>query len=86
MSTDGAEGMCPACGGAGGGPLGRAGRAWDTEDYVCPRCDGLGVIVLRDADALPISGPGVAKATPAASPALGPVALPLGQKRVIGKA
>lgn len=36
---------CPACGGAGGGPFGRSGSAWDVETYVCPRCEGLGVVV-----------------------------------------
>jgi hypothetical protein len=35
---------CPACGGSGGGPFGRPGSAWDVETYVCPRCDGLGVV------------------------------------------
>ncbi len=35
---------CPACGGCGGGPFGRAGSAWDVEGYKCPRCAGLGVI------------------------------------------
>ena len=39
---------CPACGGAGGGPFGRAGSAWDAEDYVCPRCEGVGAIMLED--------------------------------------
>jgi hypothetical protein len=82
MSVDETQTACPACGGAGGGPLGRAGRAWDSEDYVCPRCRGLGVLVIREADSAPVSGPGVVKATPASPPA----ALPLGQKRVIGKA
>jgi hypothetical protein len=35
---------CPACGGAGGGPFGRPGSAWDIETYICPRCEGLGVV------------------------------------------
>ncbi len=39
---------CPSCGGAGGGPFGRAGSAWDDEDYVCVRCEGAGVIALDD--------------------------------------
>lgn len=39
---------CPSCGGAGGGPFGRAGSAWDDDDYVCPRCKGAGVIALDD--------------------------------------
>jgi hypothetical protein len=47
--------MCPSCGGGGGGPIGRAGSAWDDESYVCPRCAGSG----RVTDA----GPGVAKAS-----------------------
>ncbi len=49
---------CPACGGAGGGPFGRAGSAWDDESYVCPRCKGAGVIPLDDA----MVRPGLAKA------------------------
>lgn len=40
---------CPACGGAGGGPFGRAGSAWDDEGYVCPRCKGEGTIVVGEA-------------------------------------
>jgi hypothetical protein len=58
---------CPSCGGAGGGPFGRAGGAWDTEDYVCPRCEGAGTI---EADgARPSTRPGIAKAqTPQAAP------------------
>jgi hypothetical protein len=35
---------CPACGGAGGGPFGLAGSAWDVEGYVCSRCEGAGVL------------------------------------------
>ena len=46
---------CPACGGAGGGPFGRAGSAWDDEEYVCPRCKGEGVVSIR---------PGIVKAQP----------------------
>jgi len=38
---------CPSCGGSGGGPFGRAGSAWDTETYVCPRCEGSGQIDLQ---------------------------------------
>jgi hypothetical protein len=52
---------CPACGGAGGGPFGRPGSRWDTEDYVCPRCAGSGVVTV----AAPLSDaarPGVVKA------------------------
>ena len=39
---------CPSCGGAGGGPFGRAGSAWDDDEYVCPRCKGVGAIALDD--------------------------------------
>jgi hypothetical protein len=46
---------CPACGGAGGGPFGPAGSAWDDDEYVCPKCAGEGIIAL----------PGVVKAAPA---------------------
>ena len=52
-----ADATCPACGGSGGGPLGRAGGAWDDEDYVCPRCDGEGYV----SHPLPASRPGIAK-------------------------
>lgn len=52
------ERECPACGGAGGGPFGRAGSAWDDEAYVCPRCEGEGRIAL----APPSQRPGIAKA------------------------
>jgi DnaJ-class molecular chaperone len=66
-----AKETCPACGGAGGGPFGRAGSAWDTEDYVCPRCAGAGVILTTVS--LPASvRPGIAKppqAVPAEKPA-----------------
>lgn len=51
---------CPACGGAGGGPFGRAGSAWDDEAYVCPRCKGLGV--LTGEEAVPSVRPGIVKA------------------------
>jgi hypothetical protein len=41
--------------------MGRAGSAWDTEDYVCPRCEGEGMILLAE----PLSQrPGLVKATP----------------------
>jgi hypothetical protein len=63
MSSDEIE-PCPACGGAGGGPLGRAGGAWDTEDYVCPRCKGAGVLT---GDAT-VPRPGVTKAKPTPAP------------------
>jgi hypothetical protein len=49
---------CPACGGAGGGPFGPAGSAWDDESYVCPRCKGTGVIAWDDVAVRP----GLAKA------------------------
>jgi len=75
MDAERAEAACPACGGAGGGPLGRAGSAWDTEDYVCPRCDGRGIVLCQEA--VPTSRPGVVKA-PAP-------AVPLG-RQVVGKA
>ncbi|HVJ92024.1 MAG TPA: hypothetical protein VM580_19620 [Labilithrix sp.] len=53
---------CPACGGAGGGPIGRAGSAWDNEDYVCPRCKGEGMILATQ----PLSQrPGLVKAAAA---------------------
>ncbi len=54
---------CPACGGAGGGPIGRAGSAWDDEDYVCPRCKGAGVIALDDV-MVQSQRPGIVKAVP----------------------
>lgn len=54
---------CPACGGAGGGPFGRAGSAWDDEDYVCPRCKGAGAIALDDV-MVQSQRPGIAKALP----------------------
>jgi hypothetical protein len=52
---------CPACGGAGGGPLGRAGSAWDDESYVCPRCEGEGVVRLSP----DVPRPGIVKAVDA---------------------
>lgn len=56
---------CPSCGGAGGGPFGRAGGAWDDEEYVCPKCEGLGMIAVVPE---PVSvRPGLMKATPAAA-------------------
>jgi hypothetical protein len=54
---------CPACGGAGGGPFGRAGSSWDDEAYVCPRCKGLGII-LTEEEAAAVSRPGIAKTAP----------------------
>jgi hypothetical protein len=87
MEGERAEAVCPSCGGAGGGPLGRAGRGWDTESYVCPRCEGLGVILVRDVDDIPLSGPGIVKVAPSAPPpvAIPPVPMPF-EKRIVGKA
>lgn len=59
---------CPACGGAGGGPFGRAGSAWDTEDYVCFRCEGVGMVAMDDG-MVPSQRPGLVKANPDAAPA-----------------
>ncbi len=54
---------CPACGGAGGGPFGPAGSAWDDEEYVCPRCKGVGMVLLHDDDVMVQSQrPGLVKA------------------------
>ena len=52
---------CPACGGAGGGPIGRAGGAWDDDEYVCPRCEGIGTIMLSD---VMVQRPGIVKTVP----------------------
>jgi hypothetical protein len=56
---------CPACGGAGGGPIGRAGSAWDDEEYVCVRCEGEGFLRVG-ADVLS-QRPGLVKAAAAAA-------------------
>jgi hypothetical protein len=58
---------CPACGGAGGGPFGRAGSGWDVETYECPRCQGSGYVsvVAESAGRAPSVRPGIVKATPA---------------------
>ncbi len=56
---------CPASGGSGGGPFGPAGSAWDTEDYVCPRCKGVGTLSIEELAAPPSVRPGIVKATPA---------------------
>jgi hypothetical protein len=58
---------CPSCGGAGGGPFGPAGSAWDTEDYVCPRCKGAGAVALEELT--PSVRPGIVKAAPGDSAA-----------------
>ena len=59
---------CPACGGAGGGPFGRAGSAWDDDEYVCPRCKGEGVIARGD-EMVQSQRPGIVKAVPDAAAA-----------------
>ncbi len=60
---------CPACGGAGGGPFGRANSGWDIETYECPRCEGRGYLVnavaLPDDVPAPVARPGIAKTVPA---------------------
>lgn len=60
MSSEESAPACPACGGAGGGPFGRAGSAWDREDYVCPRCKGTGLLIVEVGPAKP----GLSKAAP----------------------
>lgn len=68
MSVEGDHVACPACGGAGGGPFGPAGSAWDTEEFVCPRCKGRGWIGKDEA--IPMSQrPGIAKTVPDEAPA-----------------
>ncbi len=52
---------CPACGGAGGGPFGRPGSAWDTEDYVCLRCEGAGTVRQTVTAAPPVATRPLAK-------------------------
>jgi DNA-directed RNA polymerase subunit RPC12/RpoP len=66
---------CPSCGGAGGGPFGRAGSAWDDESYVCPRCKGVGAIALEDLTAQS-QRPGIAKAVPVPAAPAAPAAQP----------
>ncbi|MDB4944009.1 MAG: hypothetical protein JWP97_3543 [Labilithrix sp.] len=71
--------VCPSCGGAGGGPFGRAGSAWDDEDYVCPRCKGVGALLASEAGGAGGSGgpqragevvrPGIVKVSPDVAPA-----------------
>ncbi len=58
---------CPACGGAGGGPFGRAGGIWDDEAYVCTRCQGEGVVSITD-DLLYSRRPGLARTQPDSAP------------------
>jgi len=62
---------CPSCGGAGGGPFGRAGSAWDDEEFVCPRCEGVGILVRAvpeaddaEGEGTPSVRPGIVKTTP----------------------
>jgi hypothetical protein len=55
---------CPACGGAGGGPIGRANSACDIESYECPRCEGSGFVVEGEIETAPVARPGIVKATP----------------------
>ena len=59
---------CPSCGGAGGGPFGRAGSAWDDDDYTCPRCKGAGALALDDV-MMQSQRPGIVKAVPDAAAA-----------------
>ncbi|MBL8609103.1 MAG: hypothetical protein JNL38_17380 [Myxococcales bacterium] len=56
---------CPSCGGAGGGPFGPAGSAWDDESWVCPRCEGTGALVVAGEGRGSVR-PGLAKASPGA--------------------
>lgn len=44
--------------------MGRAGSAWDTDDYVCPRCKGKGMILVAE---LPAQRPGIVKTAAAAA-------------------
>ena len=76
MSTQVAVDTCPSCGGAGGGPLGRAGGAWDVEDWGCPHCKGTGLMALADAAPVSSGGPGVVK---------GVTATPVVTKRALDK-
>jgi hypothetical protein len=60
---------CPACGGSGGGPFGRAGSAWDVETYECIRCGGrgyvkIGEVVAPSERAVAVARPGIAKTSP----------------------
>jgi hypothetical protein len=54
------DATCPACGGSGGGPFGPPGSVWDREDWMCPKCAGLGVLSQDGAN----DGPDVKKSTP----------------------
>jgi hypothetical protein len=59
---------CPACGGAGGGPFGRAHSGWDIETYECPVCEGWGYIrevaSAAGAERAPLPRPGIVKTAP----------------------
>ena len=88
---NGDEVECPACGGAGGGPFGRAGSVWDVETYECPRCEGRGRIPLVVATAKvglakttaeQVERPEVAKRGPAKAPAAAPATSP--KKKISG--
>lgn len=50
--------------------MGRAGSAWDDEDYVCPRCRGVGLVALSElvtrSSVAGAAAKGLAKAQPAA--------------------
>lgn len=73
MTTIWDDRACPSCGGSGGGPFGRPGSAWDVEDYVCPRCHGVGTLAEappNSQDARSVR-PGIVKTAP---PAAAPVA------------
>ena len=61
---------CPSCGGAGGGPFGRPGSAWDTESYVCLRCEGLGVLRVDVPDLRPLANVSGGALSSAAKPGL----------------
>jgi hypothetical protein len=84
---NGDEVECPACGGAGGGPFGRAGSAWDVETYECPRCEGTGRVALvviakaglAKTSADTIERPEVVRRGPAKAPVAAPVAQPVTQ-------
>jgi len=71
MSADDTHVTCPSCGGAGGGPFGRAGSAWDDEEYVCPRCKGKGWLAPSEM-VTASQRPGIVKATPDEAPAQQP--------------
>ncbi|MGO9715124.1 MAG: hypothetical protein ACLQBL_40125 [Polyangiaceae bacterium] len=64
ISPDLEREVCPACGGAGGGPFGRANSGWDVESYECIRCEGWGYIrgaAVEDEGPPVVARPGIAK-------------------------